>query len=200
MDKKEKLKAIEEEILSSDLPLKDTATNLVFGKGSENAQILFIGEAPGEKEDLEGIPFVGRAGQELNNLLESIGLNLDEVYIANILKYRPPKNRDPNPEEIRIHTPFLIKQIKTINPKIIATLGNYATKFVLAGFDEQRMKKVDGISKLHGKEQEVTINDAIVKVIPLYHPAAMLYKPALRKELEADFRIMNEIINRNIKS
>ena len=197
MNKNEKLKIIEKEILNSNIPLKDNSTNLVFGKGSENAQILFIGEAPGEQEDLQGIPFVGRAGQELNKLLESINLTINDVYIANILKYRPPKNRDPNPEEIRAHTPFLIKQIGIIQPKIIATLGNYATKFILAEFDEKGMKNIEGISKLHGKVKEIIIDESNVKVIPLYHPAAMLYNPILRKDLEADFITISKIINCN---
>jgi len=196
MSKKEELDAIREEISKANLPLKNTSTNLVFGKGSENAPILFIGEAPGEKEDLQGIPFVGRAGQVLNSLLNSIDLSIDEIYIANVLKYRPPKNRDPSPEEIRAHTPFLIKQIEVIQPKVIATLGNYATKFVLAGFDEKEMKNIEGISKLHGKEKEIEVNGSAVRVIPLYHPAAMLYNPILRKDIKIDFQIIGELIKK----
>jgi|TARA_Y100000310_G_C20255901_1_gene611309 DNA polymerase len=198
MSKKEKLNAIKEEIHQANLPLKDTSTNLVFGKGSENTPILFIGEAPGEKEDLQGVPFVGRAGQELNSLLNSINLSIDDVYIANVLKYRPPSNRDPNPEEIQKHAPFLIKQIEVIQPKVIATLGNYATKFVLAGFDEKRMKNIEGITKLHGKVKETDVNGSAVKVIPLYHPAAMLYNPQLRKDVESDFQTMGELL-KNLK-
>lgn len=196
MSKKAKLRKIEEEVHEANLPLKDSSTNLVFGKGSENAPILFIGEAAGKQEDLQGIPFVGRAGKELNLLLESISLSADNVYITNILKYRPPKNRNPNPKEIKAHTPFLIKQIKIVEPKIIATLGNYATKFVLAGFDEKGMKKIDGISKLHGKKVEVLVNGMKVTVIPLYHPAAILYNPKLRKELQADFKSIGKLIKR----
>jgi len=142
-------KRIEDELVC---PLKDAATNMVFGKGNPNASIVFIGEAPGEKEDEQGIPFVGRAGKELDKLLHRIGLTLDDVYICNILKYHPPKNRDPSLEEIERHTPYLIEQLKIIQPAIVATLGNYSTKFVLGGFRTSGMKTVKGISVLHGKE------------------------------------------------
>ena len=137
----EVIKDIEDNLVCE---LKDAATNLVFGKGNAECDILIIGEAPGAKEDIEGYPFVGRAGKNLDKLLNIINLNLDDVYIANILKYRPPKNRDPTKDEMKNHTPYLIKQIKIIKPKIIATLGNYSTKFVLSGFDSDNMKKVKG--------------------------------------------------------
>lgn len=168
-------------------PLKDAATNLVFGKGNPKAEILFIGESPGSREDELGIPFVGAAGRELDKLLHSIGLSLDDVYIANILKYRPPDNRDPKPDEIKRHTPYLIEQIKVIKPKVIATLGNFSTKFVLAHFNVDGMKQIAGISTLHGKARDMTVDGLSFKVIPLYHPAAMLYKPPLRAVLEKDF-------------
>ena len=175
-------------------PLKDAATNLVFGKGNSSAKLMFIGEAPGEKEDLEGVPFVGRAGKQLDGLLSSISLSLDDVYIANILKYRPPKNRDPTMDEIKRHTPYLIKQIEAIKPKVIATLGNFSTKFVLAKFNPEGMKKVSGISDLHGKPVEIEVNGVPFLVIPLYHPAAMLYRPKLRDTLEADFKIISDYL------
>src|SRR3989344_4185607 len=104
-------------------------TNIVVGKGNPNADILFVGEAPGRNEDLQGEPFVGAAGKNLDALLTKVGLSVNDVYIANILKCRPPENRGPLPEEIKKHTPWLVEQIKTINPKIICSLGNYATKF-----------------------------------------------------------------------
>ena len=179
-------------------PLKDNATNMVFGKGSADAKILFIGEAPGEKEDIEGVPFVGRAGKELDKLLNMIGLGIDDVYIGNILKYRPPKNRDPTSDEIRNHTPYLIEQIKIIKPKIIATLGNYSTKFVLGGFKPENMKKVGGISTLHGVPKKIKFNDCEFLVVPIYHPAAMLYRPQLKEIFEKDFNTMKKIIERNI--
>jgi len=190
MSKLEELKKIEEDILNNlECPLKNQALNLVFGKGNVNADILFIGEAPGAKEDEQGIPFVGRAGKDLDKFLRQIELSLDDVYIANILKYRPPKNRDPTKQEIINHTPYLIEQIKIIKPKIIATLGNFSTKFVLAGFNQENMKKIDGISELHGKEFKVELNGIKFRVIPIYHPSAMVYRPRLREEFENDFRI-----------
>lgn len=196
MQAMEDLEDVKQRILTEmKCPLKDSATNLVFGKGNPDADIMFIGEAPGEQEDLQGIPFVGRAGQELDKLLQTIGLNLEKAYIANILKYRPPNNRDPTTEEIERHTPYLIEQIKIIKPKIIATLGNYSTKFVLAHFKVEGMKNIPGISGLHGKARDLEIDGMNFKVVPLYHPAAMLYNPSLRQVLEEDFQKMKEILS-----
>ena len=174
--------------------LKDNATNMVFGKGNPDAPILFVGEAPGEKEDLSGLPFVGAAGKQLDKLLNSIGLTLDGCYVANILKYRPPKNRDPVVEEIRNHTPYLIEQIKVIKPSVICTLGNFSTKFVLAGFNVDGMKKIEGVSKLHGAIQHVVMDGEEIVVVPLYHPAACLYRPQLRTVLEEDFQKIKTIL------
>ncbi|RMF05557.1 uracil-DNA glycosylase [Candidatus Woesearchaeota archaeon] len=193
-DKQKELEKVAEEIRESDLPLKESATNLVFGKGNPDAEIMFIGEAPGEKEDLQGVPFVGAAGRELDKLLHLLGLTLADVYIANILKYRPPNNRDPLPDEIRAHTPYLVKQIRIIKPKVIATLGNFATKFVLAKFDVESMKRIGGISFLHGKPVHIEADGLDFTVIPMYHPAAMLYKPPLRKVIEEDFLKMGEFL------
>lgn len=196
--KEEQLENVRQKILKEMVcPLKDAATNLVFGKGNPDAPILFIGEAPGEQEDKQGIPFVGAAGKQLDKLLSSINLSLSDVYIANILKYRPPNNRDPNPDEITRHTPYLIEQIKIIKPKIIATLGNYSTKFVLADFKVEGMKSIGGVSFLHGKPVDKEIDGLSFKVVPLYHPAAMLYKPTLRADLEKDFLEMGKIISQN---
>jgi len=195
MSKAEQLEQVQQKILTEMVcPLKDAAKNLVFGKGNPDASILFIGEAPGEKEDEQGIPFVGSAGKELDKLLRSIGLTLEDAYIANILKYRPPNNRDPSVEEIYRHTPYLIEQIKIIRPKIICTLGNYSTKFVLASFNIPNMKKIGGISTLHGKVNPIKIDDMEFIVIPLYHPAAMLYNPRLRETLAEDFLKMQDIL------
>ncbi|MGM5484740.1 MAG: uracil-DNA glycosylase family protein [Nanobdellota archaeon] len=197
MDKLEHIKQkIEDEL---DCPLKDNATNMVFGKGNPEAEILFIGEAPGGKEDEKGVPFVGSAGKKLDNLLDRISLSLDDIYIANILKYRPPKNRDPKPDEIERHTPYLVEQIKAIKPRIIATLGNFSTKFVLAGFDVKGMKKIGGISGLHGKFMKKTVDGMEFTVVPLYHPAAMIYRPQLKEVLESDFRKMGEFLGKTIK-
>lgn len=198
MDKISALEEVKKRILTEmKCPLKDAATNLVFGKGNPDAPILFIGEAPGEKEDLQGIPFVGSAGRELDKLLQSIGLTLEGCYVANILKYRPPNNRPPQVDEIRRHTPYLIEQIKIIKPKIICTLGNFSTKFVLSGFDVDSMKKVSGITQLHGAAQTVTVDHGTFTVIPLYHPAAILYKPGLRKDLENDFLKIKEYLRQH---
>ncbi|MGV8172547.1 MAG: uracil-DNA glycosylase family protein [Candidatus Woesearchaeota archaeon] len=195
MGKIEELENVKSNILNEmKCPLKDAAKNLVFGKGNPNASIMFIGEAPGAQEDEQGIPFVGAAGKELDKLLRSISLTLEDVYIANILKYRPPENRDPAIDEIYRHTPYLIEQIKIIQPKIICTLGNYSTKFVLAQFNIPGMKKISGITGLHGKVHHLSIDGMDFMVIPLYHPAAMLYNPNLRAILNEDFLKMGEIL------
>ena len=190
-----KLDELRKRIADADLPLKE-GHNIVFGKGSPAAKIMFIGEAPGEKEDKEGVPFVGSAGKLLDKLLESIGLSLNDVYIANILKYRPPENRNPNHEEIVAHTPYLIEQIKIIKPKLIVTLGNFATRFVVAGFDAEKMKDIPGITSLHGKVTTVNLGDEKFMVMPTYHPAAVLYNSKLRAGLETDFQMLRKIIEK----
>lgn len=200
MDKQAQLDKVQQKIKDELVcPLKDAATNLVFGKGNPDAQILFIGEAPGHKEDLQGIPFVGAAGKELDKLLYSIGLTIDDVYIANILKYRPPNNRDPTDEDIARHTPYLVEQIKIIKPKVIVTLGNFATKFVLAGFDIAKMKDIPGMTQVHGKARQINVDGLKLTVMPIFHPAAMLYKPPLRKVLEEDFQKIKEVLGEDPK-
>lgn len=191
----ELLNMLEQKTSEADVPLKETAINLVFGKGNPNAQILFIGEAPGKNEDEQGYPFVGTAGKKLNSFLELINLKLEDIYIANILKYRPPKNRDPNKEEIRTHAPFLIEQIKIIKPKIIATLGNFATKFIVGNLTVEGMKDIPGITEIHGQLKEIKIENQICHVMPLFHPAATIYNRKLLPDLEADFQKMGRIIN-----
>jgi DNA polymerase len=188
-------KRIEQELVC---PLKDAATNLVFGKGNPEAQIMFIGEAPGRNEDEQGLPFVGAAGKKLDELLHVIGLSIDDVYIANILKYRPPKNRDPNGQEIVTHTPYLVEQIKIIKPRVLITLGNFATKFVLAGFNPDGMKKIGGISTLHGTHVPISVDGFSCTVVPLYHPAAMMYRPQLRQVIEEDFKNMHGLLENKI--
>lgn len=181
---------LEKEALAENLPLKENAKNLVFGKGSPNANIMFVGEAPGKQEDEQGFPFVGAAGKNLDRLLDSVGLTLNDVYVANILKYRPPENRDPLPGEIKAHTPWLLKQIEAIKPKIVCSLGNYATKFFLAEGDVDRMSEQPGITQVHGKMRMVEINGLKIKLIPLFHPAAIIYKRALIGEWERDMEIV----------
>ena len=157
-------------------PLGRTRTNLVLGTGDENADIMFVGEAPGFHEDRQGVPFVGPAGQFLDQLLASIGLKRSQVYIANTLKCRPPDNRDPLPEELEACTPYLFKQIEIINPRIICTLGNHATKTLL--------KTSTGITQLHGK----LVRRGGLAYVPLFHPAAALHKPPLKSVLIEDFQ------------
>jgi uracil-DNA glycosylase len=193
MDKKELLDEIEKEILEDrELPLRDTAINLVFGKGNPNTSIVFVGEAPGKNEDEEGVPFVGASGKNLDKLLEKVGLSMGDVYIANILKYRPPENRDPTTEEIEKHTPYLLKQIVAIKPKVVCSLGNYATKFFMARGKVEEMDKQEGITKVHGKVKNIEVNGQKIKLIPLFHPAAIIYKRALTDDWERDMEIVKE--------
>src|SRR5688572_28149138 len=147
---------------------------------------MFVGEAPGFHEDKQGIPFVGQAGKLLDNLLAGIGLERSEVYIANVLKCRPPGNRDPQPDEIESCEPHLFRQIELLQPRVVATLGNFATK-LLSG-------KSTGITRVHGQEQEVTLGGNRVLLYPLYHPAAALYTPAMLKVLQEDFRRIPELM------
>jgi DNA polymerase len=154
-------------------------THVVFGSGSPDADLMFVGEAPGFHEDQQGVPFVGQAGKLLERLLEGIGLTRADVYIANVLKCRPPGNRDPMPDEIAACEPHLFHQIELIEPKLVATLGNFATK-LLSG-------KPAGITRVHGYEQEVTLGTRSVLLYPIYHPAAALYTPSMLKVLEEDF-------------
>ncbi|HLP79185.1 MAG TPA: uracil-DNA glycosylase [Acidobacteriota bacterium] len=169
-------------------------SQLVYGKGNAHSQILFIGEAPGEKEALQGIPFVGSAGKQLDKLLQSIGMTLEQCYVANILKYRPPNNRAPRADEMKLHTPYLVEQIHIIQPKVIVTLGNFSTKFVLSGFSVEGMKKIAGVSELHGKIHKIRIGTDDCTVIPLYHPAACLYNPPLRATMIEDFQIIKQFL------
>jgi DNA polymerase len=154
-------------------------TQVVFGVGNSNADLMFVGEAPGFHEDQQGKPFVGQAGKLLDRLLAGIGLEREQVYIANVLKCRPPGNRDPQPDEIEACEAHLFRQIELIQPKVVATLGNFATK-LLSG-------KPTGITRVHGTEQPTTLGGRRVVLYPLYHPAAALYTPAMLKVLETDF-------------
>jgi len=193
-DKSKALAELRESISQLDLPLKATATNLVFGKGNPDTDILFIGEAPGKFEDLQGIPFVGTAGKLLDEMLNKINLTINDIYIANILKYRPPNNREPQPDEISAHTPFLVEQIKIIKPKIIVTLGNYATKFILGGCSVEQMNNVPGITQLHGKEKHIIIAETEYRVMPMYHPAALIYDRSLRPTADEDFKKIRDVL------
>jgi uracil-DNA glycosylase family 4 len=192
--KQAQLEALRKKMLKADLHLKATANNLVFGHGSCDAAVLFIGEAPGKNEDLKGLPFIGSAGKVLDQLVGSINLDRAHAYITSILKYRPPNNRNPQLMEIISHTPYLIEQIRIIKPKVVVPLGNFATRFVFSGFDTQKMAQVSAISKLRGKVKDMTFEELKFKVIALYHPAAVLYNSSLRKTLEKDFKILDKIL------
>ena len=164
-------------------PLHEGRTNVVFGEGNPQARVLIVGEAPGKNEDLQGRPFVGAAGKYLDELLAIAGLEREDVFIANVLKCRPPGNRDPRPEEIQACTPFLREQTRTINPEFIVTLGNFSTKFIL---------KTDvGITRLHGTLQRA----GRFKVFPIFHPAAALYDGKKREALENDFATLGELLS-----
>jgi uracil-DNA glycosylase len=166
--------------------LSQGRTQVVFGAGNPTADLMFVGEAPGFHEDQQGIPFVGAAGKLLEKLLAGIGLQRSDVYIANVLKCRPPGNRDPQPDEIESCEPHLFRQIEIIQPKLVATLGNFATK-LLSG-------KPTGITRVHGEEQWTTLGGNKVLLYPLYHPAAALYTPAMLKILEEDFARLPQLL------
>ena len=160
--------------------LCQTRTNIVFGVGNPHARVMFVGEAPGRNEDLQGEPFVGRAGENLNAILSLAGLTRDEIYIANVLKCRPPGNRDPKPDEVLACSPFLREQIRSIWPDVIVTLGNPATHFVL--------KTETGITRLRGRFHQT----GHFTVMPTFHPAAALRNPAWQELLEEDFRMLGD--------
>ena len=166
-------------------------TQVVFGAGNAHADLMFVGEAPGFHEDKQGLPFVGQAGKLLEKLLAQIGCRARDVYIANVLKCRPPGNRDPQPDEIEACESHLFRQIELIEPTVVATLGNFATK-LLSG-------RQVGITKVHGQEQETTLGGRKVLLYPLYHPAAALYTPTMLKILEADFARLPELLGRSLE-
>ncbi len=172
--------------------LAQTRTQVVFGVGNPHADLMFVGEAPGFHEDKQGLPFVGQAGKLLDQLLAGIGLDRSHVYIANVLKCRPPGNRDPAPDEIESCEPHLFRQIELIEPKVVATLGNFATK-LLSG-------KPTGITRVHGVEQETMVGGNRVLLYPLYHPAAALYTPRMLDVLKQDFARIPELIGRSAGS
>ena len=164
-------------------PLCDGRTQTVFGVGNPLARVMFIGEAPGKNEDLQGEPFVGAAGHYLNELLGCAGLRREDVFIANVLKCRPPGNRDPRPEEIQTCTPYLREQTRTIDPEVLVTLGKFSTQFVL--------KTQVGITRLHGRVQRA----GKFLVFPIFHPAAALYDGAKREAMENDFVTLGQLLH-----
>ena len=167
-------------------PLAETRTKVVFGAGNADADLMFIGEAPGAEEDRQGLPFVGRAGGLLNELLGEIGLDRDSVFIANTLMCRPPGNRDPQPGELEACRPYLLEKVRLIEPKVIVTLGNFATKLITAN--------QSGITKVRGRPQVHELGARTVHVFPILHPAAALRTPGLRATMSEDFATLGRLL------
>jgi uracil-DNA glycosylase len=167
--------------------LAATRTKVVFGAGHADAELMFVGEAPGANEDKQGLPFVGQAGRLLETLLGEIGLSRGEVFIANALKCRPPGNRDPLPLEIQNCQDYLMRQLELIQPRVVCTLGNFSTKLL-------RGDPSTGITRLHGRDEVRTIGPRTVRLYPLYHPAAALYTPAMLDILRTDFARIPELL------
>jgi DNA polymerase len=167
-------------------PLAATRNRVVFGAGNADADLMFVGEAPGAEEDRQGLPFVGRAGALLTQLLEEIGMSRDDVFIANVLLCRPPGNRDPQPLEIESCEPYLFEKILLIEPRVVCTLGNFATKLLTASRT--------GISRVRGTPQVHTLGGRTVFVLPLFHPAAALRTPSVQDTLRADFARLPELL------
>ena len=168
--------------------LSEGRTQVVLGSGDLDADLMFVGEAPGYHEDLQGVPFVGQSGKLLSTLLEGIGLTRDDVFVANVLKCRPPGNRDPLPAEVRECEPHLFRQVSLIRPRLVCTLGNFATK-LLSG-------RPDGISRVHGHELPIEVGGQTVLLYPLFHPAAALYTRSMLATLEEDFARIPELLGR----
>ncbi len=167
-------------------PLHRSRTQVVFGNGNADADLMFVGEAPGANEDRMGLPFVGAAGKLLDKLLDEIGLERQKVWVCNVLKCRPPDNRDPLPNEIESCRGYLDRQIELIEPIVICTLGNFSTKLLRAD--------TTGISRVHGQEEVRLIGPRAVRLYPLYHPAAALYTPSTLEALRTDFRRIPELL------
>jgi uracil-DNA glycosylase len=167
-------------------PLAETRTRVVFGAGNADADLMFVGEAPGAEEDRQGLPFVGRAGKFLNELLEGIGMKRGDVFINNVLMCRPPGNRDPQPGEIETCRPWLEQRIEIIQPRLICTLGNFATKLLTAN--------PTGITRVRGTAQEHTLGGRRLRILPLLHPAAGLRTPKMADQLREDFELIPELL------
>lgn len=187
MDKQALLDQIRSDILAKHVcaELADTATNLVMGDGNLDAEVVFIGEAPGKNEDEQGLPFVGAAGKFLDEMLSQAGLKRADVYITNIVKYRPPNNRDPLPAEKEAFWPYLLKQLQIIDPKVVVTLGRHSMEYFLPGLK---------ISAVHGEPKRISFGDSKLVVMPLFHPAAALYNGGMRQTLIDDFKKLPAII------
>jgi uracil-DNA glycosylase family 4 len=179
-DRRELLKAVYEEARECRrCPLHQTRTQVVFGSGNADADLMFIGEAPGAQEDRIGLPFVGQAGKLLDKLLGEIGMQRSDVFIANVLRCRPPDNRDPHPNEIEACQDYLFGTVDLVEPSVVCTLGNFSTKLL--------RQDTTGISRLHGRDEVRAIGPRNVRLYPLYHPAAALYTPSMLETLRTDF-------------
>jgi len=186
-ERRELLKGVYEEARGCvRCPLHQTRTTVVFGNGNANADLMFVGEAPGANEDRMGLPFVGQAGKLLDKLLAEIGMERTDVFVANTLKCRPPDNRDPHPNEIEACQDYLRRQVDLIEPTVICTLGNFSTKLLRA--DSM------GISRLHGQAEIRVIGARAVRLYPLYHPAAALYTSSTLEALRTDFHRIPELL------
>ena len=186
-DRRELLKAVYEEARECvACPLHETRTTVVFGAGNADADLMFIGEAPGANEDRMGLPFVGQAGKLLDTLLGELAMDRKDVFVANVLKCRPPGNRDPYPHEIAACQDYLFRQVDLIEPVVICTLGNFSTKLLRGD--------ATGISRLHGQAEVRDVGPRAVRLYPLYHPAAALYTPATLEALRADFGRIPELL------
>jgi len=186
-ERRELLKAVYDEARDCvRCPLHQTRTTVVFGSRNANADLMFIGEAPGANEDRMGLPFVGQAGKLLEKLLGEIGMQRGDVFIANTLKCRPPDNRDPHPNEIETCQVYLSQQVELIEPSVICTLGNFATKLL--------RDDTTGISRVHGQAEVRVIGSRAVRLYPLYHPAAALYTPSTLETLRSDFGRIPELL------
>ncbi len=185
--KQQLLDQLKTEIIANDVcpDLAKEATQLVMGDGNEDADVVFIGEAPGKNEDTIGIPFVGAAGKFLNEMLASVSLERQDIYITNIVKYRPPNNRDPSPDEKKAFWPYLVKQLQIIDPKIVVTLGKHSMGYFLPDMS---------ISAVHGQPKRVSFGEQKIIILPLYHPAAALYNGGLRQTLLDDFQKVPQIL------
>lgn len=187
MSKSDLMTSIEEEVRNcSRCGLWRSRKNAVPGEGSLDAAVVFIGEAPGYWEDVKGRPFVGAAGKLLDEMLLSVGFSRNEVYITNILKCRPPRNRDPIPDEVKTCTPYLNRQLQIIKPRLIVTLGRHSAKHILSKLGH----KISGITRVRGKIYETELFGWDVHIIPTFHPAAALYNVRLRDYLEKDFQLL----------
>jgi uracil-DNA glycosylase len=186
-ERREDLIALMREMQSKhECPLVATRTKLVFGAGNADADLMFVGEAPGFYEDQQGLPFVGRAGKLLDQLLVEIGLERKDAFITNVLKCRPPDNRDPSPDEIEVCKPYLFRQIELIEPKVVCTLGNFSLKLLT--------RSSTGITRVHGQPQEHELGGRTVQLYPLYHPAAALRGTNVLDQLREDFHRLPALI------